>query len=156
VCLNRLNAALDEWHSETGLKWRNRMKIIKYFTVAAFIISNACAVNAADKTEKLSKSELEKVLINHTYPLGGKTLKKSKGAMYFTDNGKLEIVWEGAKGKGKWKADNKSRFCYTQSLWGGRECITLLRNNEDGGFVHIFDGKKRMLVEGAIEKGRKL
>ena len=84
------------------------------------------------------------------------TLKKSKGAMYFTDNGKLEIVWEGAKGKGKWKADNKSRFCYTQSLWGGRECITLLRNNEDGGFVHIFDGKKRMLVEGAIEKGRKL
>jgi hypothetical protein len=30
------------------------------------------------------------------------------------------------------------------------------RNNEDGGFVHIFDGKKRMLVEGAIEKGRKL
>ena len=156
VCLNRLNSALDEWHSEAGLKWRNRMKIIKYFTVAAFIISNACAVNAADKTEKLSKSELEKVLINHTYPLGGKTLKKSKGAMYFTDNGKLEIVWEGAKGKGKWKADNKSRFCYTQSLWGGRECITLLRNNEDGGFVHIFDGEKRMLVEGAIEKGRKL
>lgn len=132
------------------------MKVIKYLTVAAFIVSNAYALNAADKTEKLSKSELEKVLINHTYPLGGNTLKKSKGAMYFSADGTFEIVWEGAKGKGKWKADNKSRFCYTQSLWGGKECITLLRNNEEGGFVHVFDGEKRMLEDGAIEKGRKL
>ena len=54
------------------------MKVIKYLTVAAFIMSNACAVNAADKTEKLSKSELEKVLINHTYPLGGKHSKNLK------------------------------------------------------------------------------
>ena len=122
----------------------------------AVVALSAFAVNAAEKTEKLSKSDLEKVLINHTYPLGGETLKKSKGAMYFSANGTFEIVWEGAKGKGKWKADNKSRFCYTQSLWGGKECITLLRNNEDGGFVHIFDGQKRMLEDGAIEKGRKL
>lgn len=132
------------------------MRIIKYFAVAVFIVSNACAVNAANKTEKLSQPELEKVLINHTYPLGGNTLKQSKGAMYFSADGTFEIVWEGAKGKGKWKADNNSRFCYTQSLWDGEECITLLRNNEKGGFVHIFEGNKRMLEDGAIEEGRKL
>ena len=22
TCFNRLNAALDEWHSETGIRWR--------------------------------------------------------------------------------------------------------------------------------------
>jgi hypothetical protein len=97
----------------------------------------------------LSQPELEKVLINRTYPLGGNTLKQSKGAMYFSAYGTFEIVWEGAKGKGKWKADNNSRFCYTQSLWEGEECITLLRNNEKGGFVHIFEGNKRMLEDGA-------
>jgi hypothetical protein len=138
-----------------GLEGKERMKKFILGMLAVVALS-AFAVNAAEKTEKLSKSDLEKVLINHTYPLGGETLKKSKGAMYFSANGTFEIVWEGAKGKGKWKADNKSRFCYTQSLWGGKECITLLRNNEDGGFVHIFDGQKRMLEDGAIEKGRKL
>jgi hypothetical protein len=138
-----------------GLEGKERMKKFILGMLAVVALS-AFAVNAAEKTEKLSKSDLEKVLINHTYPLGGETLKKSKGAMYFSANGTIEIVWEGAKGKGKWKADNKSRFCYTQSLWGGKECITLLRNNEDGGFVHIFDGQKRMLEDGAIEKGRKL
>ena len=109
------------------------MNIFKYLVVAAIVASNIFSANAADKTEKLSKSELEKILINHTYPIGGRTLKKSKGAMYFSTNDAMKIVWQGAKGTGKWKADNKSRFCYTNSLWSGKECITLLRNNEDGG-----------------------
>ena len=56
----------------------------------------------------------------------------------------------------KWKAESKSRFCYSQTLWSGKECITLLRNKTDGGFIHVFEGQTRVLKEGAIEKGNKI
>lgn len=113
---------------------------------------------AADKieTKELTKKELLNVLIGHTYPLGGKRLKNSKGAIYFLNDGTFEIIWEGKKGTGSWKPENGSKFCYTNTLWSGRECIKLVRNLTDGGYVHIFDGQQRFLEDGAIEKGRKI
>ena len=41
VCLNRLNAALDEWHSETGLKWRSigMKRLTKIMTATMFACS---------------------------------------------------------------------------------------------------------------------
>ena len=127
---------------------------------AAILVFFVCvgATFAEDKiqTEELSKKELSSVLVGHTYPLGGKKLKNSKGAMYFLDNGTFEIVWEGKTGTGKWQPENGSKFCYTNTLWSGRECIKLVRNLTDGGYVHIFDGQRIFLEDGAIEKGRKI
>ena len=41
MCLNRLNAALDEWHSETGLKWRSieMKRLTKIMTATMFACS---------------------------------------------------------------------------------------------------------------------
>ena len=68
----------------------------------------------------------------------------------------LEIIWKGKKGTGTWAADDKSQFCYTQTLWAGKECIMLKRNKKDGGHLHIFDGETRKLKDGVIEQGNKI
>ena len=41
TCLNRLNAALDEWHSETGFKWRSigMRRLTEIMTAAIFVLS---------------------------------------------------------------------------------------------------------------------
>ncbi|MCH9746687.1 MAG: hypothetical protein K0U57_01480 [Alphaproteobacteria bacterium] len=130
--------------------------MLKYLSLVLLFISTTVFAESKIETEKLTKAEINSVLIDHTYPLGGKELKKSKGAMYFSSDGTLELIWEGKRGTGKWKAESKSRFCYSQTLWSGKECITLLRNKTDGGFIHVFEGQTRVLKEGAIEKGNKI
>ena len=122
--------------------------LIFFFSPASFA--------GSDDVEKMTKSEIETLLVGNTYPLGGKTLKKSKGAFYFSSVNDLVIIWKGKKGTGTWAADDKSQFCYTQTLWSGKECIMLKRNKKDGGYLHIFDGQTRKLKDNAIEQGNKL
>lgn len=124
--------------------------------IFSLLLFTGCASSEKIETEVLNKAEIEEVLIGHTYPIGGSNLENSKGAMYFLSNDTFEIVWEGQKGAGKWEAYNDGKFCYTNTLWSGRECITLLRNLTDGGFIHVFEGQQRMLGEGAIVSGRKI
>ena len=119
--------------------------LVLFFSPASFA--------GSDDAEKMTKSEIEALLVGNTYPLGGKNLKKSKGAFYFSSVNDLEIIWKGKKGTGTWAADDKSQFCYTQTLWAGKECIMLKRNKKDGGYLHIFDGQTRKFKDGVIEQG---
>lgn len=121
-----------------------------------FCVGATAQAGSNIETEKMTKSEIEEVLVGNTYPLGGNTLKKSKGAFYFESEESLKLKWKGTKDSGSWAANDKSEFCYTVALFGGKECITLLINKTDGGYVHIFEGKKRYLAEGAIEQGNQI
>ena len=114
-------------------------------------ISDEMKINV--KIKKFNSNELTELLVGNSYPLGGTSLDDSKGAFYFASDTELLIRWEGKKGKGKWSANNKSQFCYTQSLWSGEECITLLENISSGGYIHIFDGKNRVLKPDALREG---
>ncbi len=129
-------------------------KILVIFYLIFFFSSTTFA--GSDDVEKMTKSEIEDLLVGKTYPLGGKTLKKSKGAFYFSSVNELLIIWKGKKGTGTWAANDKSKFCYTQTLWAGKECIMLMKNKKDGGYLHIFDGKTRKLDDNAIEQGNKI
>ena len=132
------------------------MKLISYAILISFFVLGSANAGEKIETEELSLEELKSILVDHTYPIGGKSLKNAKGAMYFMNDETFEIVWEGRKGTGSWQVDGDSKFCYTNTLWSGRECITLLRNITEGGFIHVFEGQKRVLKDGAIEKGRKI
>lgn len=128
------------------------------FSSGLFLLALTACVSAEKEiiTEPMTKSEIESALVGNTYPLGGTQLSSSKGAFYFSDSNNLEIVWEGSKGVGNWQALNNSSFCYSQTLWAGRECIEIYRNVTEGGHVHVFEGQKRYLRDGAIVAGRHL
>ena len=72
--------------------------MLKYLSLVLLFISTTVFAESKIETEKLTKAEINSVLIDHTYPLGGKELKKSKGAMYFSSDGTLELIWEGKRG----------------------------------------------------------
>ena len=122
---------------------------ILIFSTSSFSEEMKITVNV----KKFSKSELEATLIEHSYPLGGTSFDNAKGAFFFQNKRDLLISYKGKKGTGQWTANDNSEFCYTVTLWEGKECITLLSNLSSGGFIHVFDGKNRILKETAIQKG---
>ena len=122
--------------------------------VGCGIVNSGLVIAASDKFEEFSADELREFLSDKTYPMGGKTLKKSKGAFYFHADGSLDAIWKKKKEQTKWTVESGSKFCYNLKMFGGKECIQLLKNNKEGGYVHIFDGKKRMLAEDAIVIGK--
>lgn len=129
-------------------------KALSYSLVAAAFVS-ACATGQRDiVTEPLTAAEIADVLVGKTYPLGAATIEDSRGALFFSSASRVDAVWEGRQESGTYEITGQSSFCYNLRLFGGRECITLLRNVSDGGYVHVFEGERRFLEEGAIVEGR--
>ena len=98
--------------------------------------------------------ELKNFLSGKSYPIGGNTLGKSKGAFYFHPNGILNILWKGKNETTTWKVEGNSKFCYTSKIFGQRECIRLVKDSGTGGYVHIYDGDKRNLAKNSIVTGK--
>lgn len=129
----------------------------KNLLVAAAIglfISGCAASDSEVVTKQLTKSEMEDILIGKSYPLGGTTIEDSKGAFFFQSTSKLDVIWNGKEDTGALEINEDSSFCYNISLFGGRECVTLLQNVTEGGYVHGFDGERRYLQESAIVEGK--
>ncbi|MEH6496829.1 MAG: hypothetical protein V7740_13865 [Pseudomonas marincola] len=121
------------------------------------VISFAGANNAiADDGDlkPFTTDELKMFLSDKSYPTGGTTLKNGKGAFYFHGNGTLDAIWKGTKETTKWTVEDKSKFCYTLEMFGPKECIQLMKNTKDGGYVQIYGSKKRNLAADSIVSGK--
>lgn len=127
---------------------------LSYSLIAAAFVS-ACATSQNDiVTEPLTAAEISNLLVGKTYPLGAATIEDGKGALYFSSASRLDAVWEGSQESGGYEITDQSSFCYNLQLFGGKECITLLRNVSGGGYVHTFESERRFLEEGAIVEGK--
>ena len=132
------------------------MKAIVGFSACAMFLAGSAFAEQKIVAAKLSKAEIEKALVGHTYPLGGAELGKAMGALYFQDKKTVVALWKGAKETATWRIGPDSSFCYTLKTFGGEECLTFLRDKAKGGYVQIFEGKPRVLAPGAIVKGNQL
>ena len=126
------------------------IKTLLIAVLSFFIISTSFA---ADQVP-FADGELKKFLSNKSYPLGGNTLGKSKGAFYFHPDGMLDALWKGKKESTTWKVEKGSKFCYTLKMFGERECTQLLKDVKTGGYVHVYGDKKRKLAKNAIVSGK--
>jgi len=115
-------------------------------------INNAAADDSSLKPFTLG--ELKTFLSDKSYPTGGTTLKNGKGAFYFHANGTLDAIWKGSKETTTWTVEDKSKFCYTLEMFGPKECIQLMKNTKDGGYVQIYGSKKRDLAADSIVSGK--
>ena len=127
------------------------MLLVVSFSVAVF---NTTYAGSDDDLVPFSEEELKTFLSDKTYPVGGKNLKKSKGAFYFHADGTLDVLWKGKKETTTWAVEDDSKFCYTVLMFGPRECLRLLKNVKHGGYVQFYEKKKRILKEGAIVAGK--
>tara|TARA_B110000908_G_C10080661_1_gene369430 strand:+ start:264 stop:677 length:414 start_codon:yes stop_codon:yes gene_type:complete len=129
----------------------------KMFIAIAFVAATTiagCATTADDiVTEPLTKSELEKVLIGNSYPLGSNIWENAKGGAYFSSATNILVLWDGNKEQGTWRATDTSEFCISSPTFGTNDCTTLLRNITEGGFVHRYNGENRDIAEDQIVKG---
>lgn len=133
------------------------MRNLMAVSVLGTFVLSACVAGSEKAeivTEPLTKSEINNLLVNHSYPLGAATIEGGKGALYFASSTALEAVWKGNAETATWEAMDDSSFCYDLKMFGKRECITLERNVTEGGYVHTFDGQKRYLKDGAIVEGK--
>jgi hypothetical protein len=112
--------------------------------------------DSSAQSVKFGKSQLESFLTGKTYPIGGSNLSSSKGALYFGENGDLLAEWEGQTERSSWSVEDGSQFCYELQMFGGSECVTLLKNPETGGYVHVYEGERRNLAADAIVEGNQI
>ena len=124
------------------------------FFIAALSFSSISPALAGDLVP-FTDEELKTFLSDKSYPVGGNTLAKSKGAFYFHSDGTLDALWKGKKETTTWKVEGDSKFCYKLKMFGPRECLQLVKNTKTGGYVQIFDNKKRKLAADSIVTGKK-
>ncbi len=115
-------------------------------------VNNAIADDGDLKA--FTTDELKTFLSDKSYPTGGTTLENGKGAFYFHANGTLDAIWKGTKETTTWTVEDKSKFCYTLEMFGPKECIQLMKNTKDGGYVQIYGSKKRDLAADSIVSGK--
>lgn len=68
-----------------------------------------------------------------------KTEEWSKGAGFYSADGKLLVVWEGEKHEGTWRVKDSGEMCVTLALWGDEGCHQY--ELKDGSVHLVFDGK---------------
>ncbi len=107
----------------------------------------------AQTATELSPKDLKSALTGMTVPLGGSSMARGKGGIFFKDGKTAEVIWDGKTDTGTWRTASKSRLCYTFELFGGEECLTFLRDG-NGGYLWRFDGKTRELPKGSVVKGK--
>lgn len=126
---------------------------IKIILLAAFSFSMHTPGFAGDLVP-FTDEELNSFLSDKSYPIGGQTLGKSKGAFYFHSDGTLDALWKGKKETTTWKVEGDSKFCYTLKMFGERECLRLVKDVKTGGYVQFYGNKKRKIAKDAIVSGK--
>jgi hypothetical protein len=119
-----------------------RTTAILYGLLLAFAGSEAAAESA------FQQDELRTFLTGKTYPLGD-----NDRAFYFHEDGRMDAIWKGQRETARWEKTADSAFRYSLKMFGGRECIRLLKR-DDGSYVHVFEGKRRALSADAIKEGK--
>ena len=130
-----------------------KLMSVRIVVLAALAVFVAPSVFAGD-LEKFTDDELKIFLSDKSYPIGGDSLGSSKGAFYFHSDGVLDAIWKGKKEMSSWKVEGDSKFCYTLKMFGPKECLQLLKDDKTGGFVQVYDNKKRKLAKDAIASGK--
>ena len=139
-------------------------KIIKLLCVSALALTAIGCQSASGpggdsgnvEPVAFTETELQTFLTGKTYPMGGADLSSSRGAFYFGESGRLLAEWEGQTEESTWSVADGSRFCYDLDMFGGSECVKLLKNPETGGYIHVFDGNRRILDADAIVEGNQI
>ena len=130
-------------------------KIMLTILLSGVFISSAISPGLAGDLVPFSDEELKSFLSDKSYPIGGKTLGKSKGAFYFHSDGTLDALWKGKKETTTWKVEGDSKFCYTLKMFGERECLRLVKDAKTGGYVQFYGKKKRKMEKNSIVSGKK-
>ncbi len=124
------------------------MKYIKLFIVTLMSFIFFTSSSYAESAKPMSKAEITALLSGKSYPLSG-----DNNYFYFEKNGKMIAQWEGKQETTTWKASKKGKVCYKLKLFGNKECLQLLKIN-DQEFYQVFYGKKRKMKVTDLKSGK--
>ena len=83
--------------------------------------------------------------------VSGNTEKWVQGTIYYTPDGKLEMVWRKVKTNGVWNVLDDGNICMQAKQWKNESChyyvnnngaITMIEGVRNRGVVEIVEGKK--------------
>lgn len=114
-------------------------------TVLALAALTSCATTPAPQIDFFDSAAARAYV-------SGNTEQWSKGAGYYSEDGKLFAVWEGSTHEGTWLIKDDGRTCLTLAVWGGG--IDCHRYFNDDGVVKRKWKNDIKVVE--IEPGNKL
>jgi hypothetical protein len=84
--------------------------------------------------------------------VSGNTEKWEQGTIYYSPNGKLEMVWRKVKTNGVWNVLDDGNICFEVKKWKNQTCHYYVNNN---GAITMIDGvRNRGVVE--IVEGKRL
>lgn len=124
--------------------------LISSALITAFLVSGCVekeAIKEASTTAKLTKSELQSILVGHTFPF-------SKGGMYFASDTEATVHWDGKNEDTDWYATDDSTFCFTVELFGGKEECLGLKQTPTGDYLREFEGKTIPVKAADIKEGK--
>lgn len=74
--------------------------------------------------------------------VSGNTEVWTKGGGYYSPDGQIAVVWEGATGSGTWTVTEAAEVCLTVDVFGGtRECHAYVER--DGRIFLVYDDQVR-------------
>ena len=110
----------------------SKLTVLPVAIVVFFFCLTAHTLTYAGDKKYFSKDET----LAHTT---NKTEEWSKGAGFYSADGKLLVVWEGEKHEGTWRVKDNGEMCVTVALWGAEGCHKY--ELKDGSVLLVFDGK---------------
>ncbi len=77
-----------------------------------------------------------------------KTEEWTKGAGFYSPDGKLMAVWDGKKLSGTWRIKDNGEMCVTVEGWGDEGCHKYRVKEDAVELVYQGEGKVRKMEEG--------
>ena len=77
-----------------------------------------------------------------------KTEEWTKGAGFYSPDGKLMAVWDGKKLSGTWRIKDNGEMCVTVEGWGDEGCHKYRVKGDAVELVYQGEGKVRKMEEG--------
>ena len=106
---------------------------INYLSILLLCLFSANAISGNDFIKKSD-------VLAH---ISGNTEKWTKGGAFYSEDGKLDVVWKGKKSSGTWEVSSEGKLCVVVKMWGdSKECHQYV--NDKGTIKLYYDGKARV------------
>lgn len=118
-----------------------QIMLLRSVVVTLLIFVSSLSIIYAGDEKFFTKEET----LSHTT---NKTEEWSKGAGFYSPDGKLLVVWKGKKLSGTWRVKDNGEMCVTVAEWGEEDCHKYKSKNDAVQLVYKGKGKTRKTEKG--------